>query len=170
MIIFLLQSQDELAVGVVNWVEPLMHRFRKEGLLVGYYEGGGYHDSRSQTRYEYAVATHATFMQLTNIVQVGEKHGITGERQLVVVEWSRWAPACLLTLADEFRRELTSMGVETSGLIKELSQLKSRMTKLRVTGSFFSDVPVSHWAAGAVTEMGKKGLLKGYPGRKFINH
>ncbi len=51
--------------------------------------------------------------------------------------------------------------------IKDVSQLKPRMTKLRITDSFFSDVPLGHWAAGAVTEMGRKGLLKGYPGKKF---
>ncbi len=78
--------------------------------MEGYYEGGGSRHARSLTRYEYAVATYATALQLIGVVQVGEKHGIKAEDQIVIAEWSRWAPACILTLTDEFKFELTSKG------------------------------------------------------------
>jgi hypothetical protein len=162
----LLCAQGYPATQVPSWVEPLYQRMKAEGLLVGYTDGLMGHP-REATRYEYAVATHATVMHLRNIIQDSEKHGITAEYLIVVAEWSRWAPALLLNLADEFKRELTAMGVEMHEFLKEVSSLKPRMTKLKITDSFFSDVPIGHWAARAVTEMGRKSLLKGYPGKKF---
>lgn len=166
--IAMLQVQENPALRVPAWVEHLKERLTTEGVLVGYPDGLiGWHHGRPATRYEYAVATHASVMHLKEIVLEGEKHGITSEQQTTIAKWSSWAPACLLNLTDEFKRELASMGVEMPGFLKEISALKARMTKLRITDSFFADVPLGHWAAGAVTEMGKMGLLKGYPGKKF---
>ncbi|MEQ1933799.1 MAG: S-layer homology domain-containing protein [Fimbriimonadaceae bacterium] len=160
------QVKVDPATQVPAWVEPLKQKMKVEGLLVGYPDGLMGHP-RAATRYEYAVATHATVMHLKNIIQDCEKLGITAEDQKVVAEWSRWAPACLLNLADEFKLELKSMGVVVPELIKEITALKNRMAKFDAGESFFKDVPPGHWAAGAVTGMGRKGLLKGYPGKKF---
>ena len=40
-------------------------------------------------------------------------------------------------------------------------------TGAQVNPSRFPDVPAEHWAAGAVTEMSKLGVMKGYPNAKF---
>ncbi|MEQ1933798.1 MAG: S-layer homology domain-containing protein [Fimbriimonadaceae bacterium] len=161
-----LHGQYNLSAETSKWVDPLIQRMKTEGLLT--LDPEGYiHGRRPPTRFELAVATHATAMHLKHVVDDGEVHGIKAADQIILAEWSQWAVAGLLRLTDEFKQELTLMEVDVPSFVSEVKGVKRRMTKLRITDSYFMDVSLSHWAAGAVTEMGRKGLLKGYPGKKF---
>ena len=66
----------------------------------------------------------------------------------------------LKLLIDEFQVELRILGCDPAQMRHEVD-LASR--------GGFKDVPATHWAAPAIEALHRKGLLKGYPGKTFVN-
>jgi S-layer homology domain len=147
------------------WVESSMVELKRAGLLVGYPDS--LHNLRPPTRYEWAVATHATFMHLTNML--GDPETLNEPPS----SFARW-PECVDDLSKlfvEFRQELTAMQVyETispAALKNQLERHRAFVAKLAGYRPPFPDVPAGHWATGAIGALKKEGLIRGYPGGRF---
>jgi hypothetical protein len=135
-----------------HWAYEALETMKKNGLLVGYPDGL-FRGPRPATRYEMAVAIHATYMHLKNITdnlqsqidalkdQVGKGGGTFDPSSLQaqidalkndVNGMKGWGDdiANLKKMADTFQKELASMGVDIEAMKKDLSSLNDRVTAL----------------------------------------
>lgn len=127
-----------------HWAYEALARMKKDGLLVGYPDGL-FRGNRPASRYELAVAVHATYVHLKNITdglqsQIDElkgrgspdiqslKDAIT-QLQNDVNNMKGWGADIdnLKKLADQFQKELASLGVDVEGLKKDLADLAKRV-------------------------------------------
>jgi hypothetical protein len=72
----------------------------------------------------------------------------------------------------EFKRELVSLGVDWKPLIKDIENVKLGFARkgIALKPARFGpsrDVPPTNWAANAVGELRKLGVLNGYPDGRF---
>ena len=131
-----------------HWAYEALGNMKKNGLLVGYPDGL-FRGGRPATRYEMAVAIHATYQHLKNITdglqsQIDElKNRPQGEStkdlrdaltalQNDVNSMKGWGDdiANLKKMASTFEKELASMGVDIEAMKKDLKDLNDRVTKL----------------------------------------
>jgi hypothetical protein len=128
-----------------HWAYEALARMKKDGLLVGYPDGL-FRGNRPASRYELAVAVHATYTHLKNITdglqaQIDElKKGNNGadlqalrdaltQLQNDVNNMKGWGADIdnLKKMAATFEKELASMGVDIEGLKKDLADLAKRV-------------------------------------------
>jgi hypothetical protein len=127
-----------------HWAYEALARLKKDGLLVGYPDGL-FRGNRPASRYELAVAIHATYTHLKNITdglqsQIDELKShqapdLTDIRNAIqqlqndVNNMKGWGDdiANLKRLADQFQKELASLGVDVEGLKKDLADLAKRV-------------------------------------------
>ncbi|MEQ1821869.1 MAG: S-layer homology domain-containing protein [Fimbriimonadaceae bacterium] len=145
---------------IPDWVAPFMHKMKQDGFLMGYPDGLG--RPHKVTRFELAVTTHATSNHLTKIVAASEIKDMDVRERRELIGMGGWAPS-LIKLVDEFGPELAAMGIDKSDLKKEVTSMEAKLRQM----SLFKDVPDDHWAAAAVRELGKNGLLRGFPDNKY---
>jgi len=135
-----------------HWAYEALARMKREGLLVGYPDGL-FRGGRSATRYEMAVAIHATYSYLKNITdslqtQINEIKGrpagggevsreefdnlkaTVADLQNKVNAINPQDIADLKRMASTFERELASMGVDVQQLKKDIADLGDRVTNL----------------------------------------
>jgi hypothetical protein len=137
-----------------HWAYEALARMRREGLLVGYPDGL-FRGGRPATRYEMAVAIHATYSHLKNITdqldrRIAALEGQPGQTGVVtrqefdalsqavqalradVDRMRGWGDdiTALRRMADEFQRELAQMGVDVNQMRQDLSDLASRVGAL----------------------------------------
>lgn len=147
-----------------EWVYPAMERLRKQGMLVGWPYT---HGPRNPTRYEWAVAAHATFMHLKNILSDPMR---VHEPADALSGWPEDIDI-LARLFREFRQELTAMQVyeesSNASIQNQLRALRAEAARLEKLPRPFFDVSTHHWAAGAVRTLKDAGLIKGYPNGRF---
>jgi len=132
-----------------HWAYDALETMKKNGLLVGYPDGL-FRGSRPATRYEMAVAIHATYQHLKNITddlkrQIdalprtgGGTTDISGLQSALdalrrdVDGMKGWGEdiANLKRMASTFERELAAMGVDVEAMKKDLASLADRVSVL----------------------------------------
>jgi len=135
-----------------HWAYEALARMKREGLLVGYPDGL-YRGSRSATRYEMAVAIHATYSYLKNLTDnlqsqidalkanQGGTGGVSREEfdnlkaavtalQNDLNNLKAQDIADLRKMATTFERELSALGVDVQQMKKDLADLSDRVTNL----------------------------------------
>ena len=141
-------AQDQFPdVPENHWAYEALANMKKNGLLVGYPDGL-FRGPRPATRYEMAVAIHATYQYLKNITDnlnteieaIKSKSGpdMTGIREALdalkadVAAMKGWGDdiANLKKMAATFEKELASLGVDVEAMKKDLKDLNDRVTKL----------------------------------------
>jgi len=128
-----------------HWAYEALARLKKDGLLVGYPDGL-FRGNRPASRYELAVAIHAAYVHLKSITDglQAEIDALNANKQNVdlqplkdaiaqlqdeVNNMKGWGQdiANLQKLADQFQKELASLGVDVEGLKKDLADLAKRV-------------------------------------------
>jgi hypothetical protein len=126
-----------------HWAYEALARLKKDGLLVGYPDGL-FRGNRPASRYELAVAIHATYVHLKSITdglqaEIDALKGGGGDLQALkdavaqlqqeVDGMKGWGADIdnLKKLADQFQKELASLGVDVEGLKKDLADLSRRV-------------------------------------------
>jgi len=141
-------AQDNFPdVPANHWAYEALARLKKDGLLVGYPDGL-YRGSRPASRYELAVAIHAAYTNLRNLTdgldaQIKAMTTINPQDiqnlkdqvaalQNEVNAMKGWGDdiAALKKAADQFDRELRSLGVDVEAMKKDLGDLADRVTRL----------------------------------------
>lgn len=130
-----------------HWAYEALERMKREGLLVGYPDGL-FRGNRPASRYEMAVAIHATYAHLKGLIdginaQIEELKGMGGgdngslrdalaQLQADVNNMKSWGDdiANLKKMAAAFEKELASMGVNVDQMKQQLSDLEARVGKL----------------------------------------
>jgi hypothetical protein len=131
-----------------HWAYDAVLRLKNAGLLVGYPDGR-FRGPRNATRYEMAVAIHATYDFLKKITDDHEARiraleanpgGVSAadfdalkkavsDLQNDVAMMKRWRTELddLNRMAREFQRELSSLGVDVAAMKKDLTDLQERV-------------------------------------------
>lgn len=131
-----------------HWAYDALENLKREGILVGYRDGT-YKGPRDLTRYELAVALNAAYQRLKTMydglagqvseIRAGMGRGGDGntaglEARLKAVEdqlrgMSKLNDdvAAMKKMADEFQKELASLGVDVEALKKDLAEMGKRM-------------------------------------------
>jgi hypothetical protein len=128
-----------------HWAYEALARLKKDGLLVGYPDGL-FRGNRPASRYELAVAIHATYVHLKSItdglqteIDQLKANDVSGQIQSLkdaiaqlqdeVNGMKGWGADIdnLKKLADQFQKELASLGVDVEGLKKDLADLSKRV-------------------------------------------
>lgn len=130
-----------------HWAYEALERMKREGLLVGYPDGL-FRGNRPASRYELAVAIHATYAHLKGLIdginaQIEELKNKPGEDtqalrdalaqlQADVNNMKSWGDdiANLKRMAAMFEKELASMGVNVDQMKQQLTDLEARVGKL----------------------------------------
>lgn len=141
-------AQDQFPdVPENHWAYEALANMKKNGLLVGYPDGL-FRGGRPATRYEMAVAIHATYQYLKNITDglageiakmgKGEPYNDTAIKDALaalqrdMAAMKGWGDdiANLKRMAATFEKELASLGVDVEAMKKDLKDLNDRVTKL----------------------------------------
>jgi len=128
-----------------HWAYEALARMKKDGLLVGYPDGL-FRGNRPASRYELAVAVHATYVHLKGItdglqaeiddlkknqtqVDLQPLKDAIAQLQDEVNSMKGWGADIdnLKKLADQFQKELASLGVDVEGLKRDLADLAKRV-------------------------------------------
>jgi len=127
-----------------HWAYEALARMKKDGLLVGYPDGL-FRGNRPASRYELAVAVHATYVHLKSItdglqseidelknrpqVDIQPLKDAIQALQDEVNNMKGWGADIdnLKKLADQFQKELASLGVDVESLKKDLADLAKRV-------------------------------------------
>jgi len=127
-----------------HWAYEALSRMKKDGLLVGYPDGL-FRGNRPASRYELAVAVHATYVHLKSItdglqseidelknrpqVDIQPLKDAIQALQDEVNNMKGWGADIdnLKKLADQFQKELASLGVDVESLKKDLADLAKRV-------------------------------------------
>lgn len=133
-----------------HWAYEALRRMKSEGLLVGYPDGL-FRGGRPATRYELAVAVHATYVHLRNMIdnlnnQISAindqlKNGIASKADVDALRTALEALqgrvnqhdtdiADLKRMASTFEKELASLGVDVQQMKRDLGDLADRVTSL----------------------------------------
>lgn len=131
-----------------HWAYEALARMKREGLLVGYPDGL-FRGNRPASRYEMAVAIHATYAHLKGLIdginaQIDELKGRSGggdtqslrdaltALQNDVNNMKSWGDdvANLKKMASMFEKELASLGVNVEEMKKDLADLEDRVGRL----------------------------------------
>lgn len=143
------RSDDQL----IKELSALSADWKRDGLLIGYPQG--LHSSPS--RYEFAVMAYSALEHM--------RVSLADSSPVFTPEFVRHFPsvaeACL-----ELRAELNSMGASRCFIERKVSEVAKALHQKGLPVRFY-DVPRGHWAENAVQELGKLGILKGYPDLRF---
>jgi predicted porin len=138
------QSDNFPDVPDNHWAYEALARLKKDGLLVGYPDGL-FRGNRPASRYELAVAIHATYTHLKSItdglqsqidaLKGGRPDDVQALRDAIaqlqndVNNMKGWGADIdnLKRLADQFQKELASLGVDVEGLKRDLADLARRV-------------------------------------------
>lgn len=133
-----------------HWAYEALARMKREGVLVGYPDGL-FRGGRPATRYEMAVAIHAAFTHLKNLIDglngqiedikrqmsgSGDMQGMASLKaalealQADVNRMKEQDIADLRRMAQTFERELASLGVDVQQMKRDLGSLADRVTNL----------------------------------------
>jgi hypothetical protein len=135
-----------------HWAYEALKNMKKDGLLVGYPDGL-FRGGRPASRYELAVAVHATYQRLKGITDgldaqikalsasldgKADKADLQALRDALatlqndVNGMKPWGDdiANLKKLASTFEKEIASLGVDVEAMKKDLGDLKDRVTAL----------------------------------------
>jgi hypothetical protein len=133
-----------------HWAFEALQRMRSQGLLVGYPDGL-FRGGRPASRYEMAVAIHATYQHLLGLTRgletrlaavegrpVGTPTDVTDLRQQIAalqkdvaaMRGQSDAIADLRRMAGAFEKELASIGVDVEAMRRDLGDLADRVTRL----------------------------------------
>jgi len=134
-----------------HWAYEALLRLKSNGLLVGYPDGL-YRGGRPASRYEMAVAIHATYVNLKNITdglqkqidelksQMGQGNGGDISSLKTALEnlqndvngMKKWGDdiAALRRLVDTFQKELQDLNVNVEQIKKDLADLTARVEAL----------------------------------------
>jgi hypothetical protein len=132
-----------------HWAYDALKRMKSEGLLVGYPDGL-FRGNRPATRYELAVAVHATYVHLRNMIDnlnsqiaaiqdqmknTASQSDLQNLRSALEalqnqVNAQGQDIADLKKMADTFEKELASLGVDVQQMKKDLGDLADRVTDL----------------------------------------
>jgi len=158
-----------------HWAYEALARLKSNGLLVGYPDGL-FRGGRPASRYEMAVAIHATYVNLKNITdglqqQIDElKKQIAGNNDSAALQNLRDALTALQNdvnglkglrgdvdnlrkLADTFQKELQDLNVNVEQLKKDLSDIGDRVSALekRKTAIDISG-DANIWVGGGISD------------------
>lgn len=149
-------AQDNFPdVPANHWAYEALARMKSQGLLVGYPDGL-FRGGRPASRYELAVAIHATYQHLQNQINgintqikdlsdrigagsgTGNPRGLDDlrnqltELQNTVRGMQGWGDdiANLRRMADTFQKELQSLGVDVEAMKRDLGDLADRVRRL----------------------------------------
>lgn len=127
-----------------HWAYEALARMKRDGLLVGYPDGL-FRGGRPASRYELAVAIHATYVHLKNITdslqsQIDALKGqnlddiraaIAGlQNDVNALKGMREDLDNLRKMVDTFQKELQALGVDVEAMKKDLGDLDARVTAL----------------------------------------
>jgi hypothetical protein len=132
-----------------HWAYDALKRMKSEGLLVGYPDGL-FRGNRPATRYELAVAVHATYVHLRNMIDnlnsqimaiQDQMKNTASQSDLANLRSALEALqnqvnaqgqdiADLKKMAQTFEKELASLGVDVQQMKKDLGDLADRVTDL----------------------------------------
>lgn len=144
---------------VPPWVDSALSKLKSEGLLYEY----PVLCRPVDTRYERAVATHCAFTLLKLEVGQAKQKPLTTVVRELLLKRSKWVPATLIGLMDEFRPELTMMQANVPACICEITNLKAEMQNLAREGSVANRTAPKAWVMRELGRLKKEGLLMGYP-------
>jgi len=166
-----------------NWAIALGIKLKKEGWLVGYPDD---YRNRPENPYVMAAATHAIMANITLATNDFEKKadayaagdpkaaelGPELSADVAALRKSASAEADLYKLIEETYYELIKLGADPQDMVSQIDDDFSRIAELRVPvfgESYrpFSDVAPTHWAAKAVDELKRAGVLQGYPDGRY---
>ena len=141
-------AQDNFPdVPANHWAYEALAKMKAEGLLVGYPDGL-YRGPRPASRYELAVAMHAVYTNLKNLIdgmqsQLDTLKNINpqdiqnlkdevAQLQQEVAAMKGWGDdiAALKKATEEFDRELRAIGVDVEAMKRDLGDLAARVTAL----------------------------------------
>lgn len=157
-----------------HWAYEALKRMKSEGLLVGYPDGL-FRGNRPATRYELAVAVHATYVHLRNMIDNLNSQIAAIQDQLKntasqsdlqnlksaldalqnQVNAQGQDIADLKKMSSTFEKELASLGVDVQQMKKDLGDLADRVTNLE------NRLPVD--ISGGIDWVG----LSGYGDKRF---
>jgi hypothetical protein len=131
-----------------HWAFEALARMKRDGLLVGYPDGL-FRGGRPASRYEMAVAIHATYVHLKNITDSLQSQidALKGGANAADIEALKAAVAGLQNdvnalkgmrtdldnlrkMVDTFQKELQSLGVDVEAMKKDLGDLDARVSAL----------------------------------------
>jgi hypothetical protein len=174
-----------------HWAYEGMAYLKSLGFLIGLPDGIG-RGVRPRTRFELAVAYHASgtnllafaggLGELENQIELDPPGSDRAAADLKFFNEERMKLSntllprtCnyLVRGLKEFSPEIHDLGATDDLLHVAVPQLRSVMSRIRKPHvgralQQFPDVPAGHWAANAVLEMRKLGLLHGYPDGSFL--
>ncbi|MCB8933758.1 MAG: hypothetical protein M9921_09440 [Fimbriimonadaceae bacterium] len=157
-----------------NWEVFALGRMRSEDLVAGYpvhFHNGAW------SKFELAVAAHATTRHLREVVSEREKllrdanPGPDRDGVVKMIQASsgwRYLFADLRRLTVMRRYELEAMEINVDALLTSQSEYVRRYLVLTAQANGpFVDVPNDHWASEAVEELRLAGILVGNPDLSF---
>ncbi|HWD40882.1 MAG TPA: S-layer homology domain-containing protein [Fimbriimonas sp.] len=174
-----------------HWAYEGISLLKSQGILVGYPDSIGFHGPSHQTRYEIAVAVHASFSHICKLEDelksrfdritresTGSKESevdveeATKELQRFKDPYFRKGLSFIERATKEFDYEMRALGVDMESMESLELRNRSFIDSAQVPepgASFkqFPDVPADHWAAKAVRELRADGILVGYPDGLF---
>lgn len=177
-----------------HWAYEALENLKREGILVGYPDGT-YKGSRSLTRYELAVALNAAYLRMKmmhdglaeQIAEIRRSMGQGGgtstdtagmkaladrltavENQLKGMGNMAADMAAMKRMADEFQKELASMGVDVEGMKKDIAELQKKVAggtavgaSVSISGDANLFVATGDAASGSAGVMGVDGRILG---------
>jgi hypothetical protein len=127
-----------------HWAYEALARMKRDGLLVGYPDGL-FRGGRPASRYEMAVAIHATYVHLKNITDSLQsqidalKGGNTDDLRAAIAALQNDVNALkgmrgdldnLKRMVDTFQKELQALGVDVEAMKRDLGDLNARVEAL----------------------------------------
>ena len=110
------------------WVDKCIEDLKKSGLLVGY-PGGFIDGRRPSTRFEDAVATHATYVHIKNCLHDAESNDAANPNNVQFVNAAEQAIPTIRRLTIEFSFELTALGVPVPDMLADIQLLEGNIVK-----------------------------------------
>ena len=148
----------------LDLLKQKIDRLKKLGLQVS--NPGGLHHSEF-SRYEAAVAAYAALQEYNRLLADTKRRSNPENRQVLLQAYED-----INALIRATPRELKSLGVDLRKTDENLDRIALELKKeglvvRRFRDQTFLDVPEGHWAASALHELEKIGLLRGYPDGLF---
>lgn len=175
-----------------HWAYEAMSVMKSQGLFAAYPDDTLWrHPGTAKTRYEAAVDFHATMTHLENMLDgtqalcrrlAHEPAGTESESKDLVSKTQllrtlngnlyQRSVGYFPRIESEFAPEFKALGVNPHAFTAAAARYRTTIAELEKTqaGSAlvqFPDVPAGHWAAKAVLELRRAGILVGYPDGTF---
>ncbi len=119
------QAQPFADVPTNHWAYDAIAELAAKGLIEGYPDGT-FKGDRAMTRYEMAIVVARLLARIESI-QIPAPQG---------PQVTRADLEAIQRLVNEFRQELTALGVRVTALEEEMNAIKARLDNVRVTGAY----------------------------------